>query len=127
MESSSASPACPKGGWPISCASAKRFRQILAQAQDRRDGPGDLRNLDGVGEAVAEVVGQPGSEDLGLILQPSKRPRVNYAVAVAAKFVAIGVRQFRIAAAAGALDRKAQAARAEHFRTEVSWTAAKPS
>ena len=33
------------------------FRQILAQAQDRRDGPGDLRDLDGVREAVAEVVG----------------------------------------------------------------------
>ena len=86
----------------------QRLRQILAQPQDRRDGPGNLRNLQGVGETIAEVVGEAGSEDLGLVLQTPECPRVNYAVAIAAKFVAIGVRQFGITAAARILHRKAQ-------------------
>lgn len=101
------------------------FRQILAQAQDRGDGAGDLRDLDGVREPVAEVVGQTGSEDLRFILEPSERPGVNYAVAIAAKLVAIGMRKFRIAAAAGAFHWKAQPA--DWTFRQFSWTAPVPS
>src|SRR5439155_1905741 len=77
------------------------FRQILAQTQDRRDGAGDLRNLKGVRKTIAEVIGQAGSEDLSLILQTPECSRVDYAVAIAAKFVAIRMRQVGITAPAG--------------------------
>jgi hypothetical protein len=98
----------PERGMTDVVGQGQGFRQILAQAQDRSDRPGDLRYLDGVGEAIAEVIGKPGGEDLGLVFQPAERPGVNYAVAVAAKFIAVRVRQFGIAPAAGALHRKAQ-------------------
>ena len=81
-----------------------------------------------MGEAIAKVVGKPRSEDLRLVFQTSKCPGVNYAVAVAPKFVAIGVRELRKAAAAGALNGKAQP-RERTFLSilqQISWTAREP-
>jgi hypothetical protein len=79
-----------------------------------------LRNLKRVRETIAEMIGQAGSEDLSFILEPSKRARVDHTVAIAAKFIAIGMRQFRIEAAAGALYWKAQSGK------QISWTAPEP-
>ena len=98
----------PEGRMTDIVGQRQRFRQILAQTQDRRDGAGNLRNLQGVGETIAEMVGQAGSEDLGFILQTPECSRVNYAIAIASKFIAVGMCELRISPAAGTLHRKAQ-------------------
>jgi hypothetical protein len=81
----------PEGRMADIVRQGQGFGHILSQSQNRSDRPGYLRDLQGVGKAIAKVVGETGREDLGLILQPSKCPRVNYPVAVAAEFVAIGM------------------------------------
>ena len=55
---------------------------------------------------VAEMVGQAGSEDLGLILQPAERPGVDYTVSIPPEVIAIGMRGFGIAATKGTLNWK---------------------
>src|SRR5260370_24362371 len=57
-------------------------------------------------QAVQGVVRDAGREHLHLILQPSKGPGVNDAVAVAMKFVAVRVRGFGKAAPTSSLHRK---------------------
>jgi hypothetical protein len=49
-----------------------------------------------MGEAVTEMIAKAGSEDLRFAFQPSKRPRVDYTVAVALKIVSIRMRGFGI-------------------------------
>ena len=67
-----------------------------------------MGNLDGVRQAVAEVIGDSGCEDLRFILQPSKCARVHHSIAVALKFVSERMGKFRIAAAAAVLHGKAE-------------------
>jgi hypothetical protein len=88
----------------------QRFGQILIQFQNRRDGTGNLRNFDGVSQAIPEMVRDTTGENLGFVLQTSEGSRVNDAVAIALELVSIGVRQFRVAAAVAALNRKAEGA-----------------
>ena len=57
-------------------------------------------------EPVAEMVGQSGREDLRFILEPSKRSRVDYPVAISLEFVAIRMGLFGITPAEGAFNRK---------------------
>jgi len=68
----------------------QRFYKIDVQSQLRGNGAGDLRNFNGVGQAVAEVVGISAGENLGLRFQPAKSARMNDAVAVALKVVTVG-------------------------------------
>ena len=82
--------------------------QVLIEPQHGGHGARDLRNLNGVRETVAEMIGKAGGEDLGLVFQPAKSPRMDDAVAVALEGIAVGVRQLGIAAAAGAFHRKTQ-------------------
>ena len=49
-----------------------------------------------MGEAVAEVIVEARREDLRFILQSAKCARVDDPVAIALKFVAVRVREFRI-------------------------------
>src|SRR5258708_34919245 len=49
----------------------QRLRQIFVQAKRGRDSPGDLRNLHGVGQAAAKMVGSAAGEYLRL---PSQTP-----------------------------------------------------
>ena len=55
-----------------------------------------MGNLDGVGEAIAEMIGKPFTEDLGFIFQAAKGAGVDNAIAVALKLVAIRVRWLRV-------------------------------
>ena len=50
------------------------FGQIFVKTQHSGHGARDLRHLDGMGQAVAEMIGQAGRENLRFIFQPSKRP-----------------------------------------------------
>ncbi len=76
----------------------QRLDQIHIQVERRGDGARDLRHLDGVRQARAEVVGVAAREDLRLVLQPPEGAGVNDAVAVALKRIAVRMRRLRIAA-----------------------------
>ena len=82
--------------------------KALIQPQRGGDGAGDLRNLDGMGQAVAEMVGEAGGEHLRLVLQPAECAGVHDAVAVALEFVAIGMGGLGITPAPRPLHRKPQ-------------------
>src|ERR1700687_2602518 len=93
----------------------KRFRQIFIQRQRRGHRAGDLRNFDGVRQAVAEVVGDAGGEDLHLVFQTPEGTGVNDPVAVALEFVAVRVRELGITPAPASVHREAQTAERNHF------------
>jgi hypothetical protein len=61
-----------------------------------------------MGEAIAEMIGETGGEDLRFILKPSKSAGVDDAVAVTLKFVPVRVREFGITASPRALHGEAQ-------------------
>lgn len=82
--------------------------KILIEPQHPGYGPRDLRYLNGVGQPVPEMIGIAGREDLSLVFQPTKCPRVDDAIAIPLKFVAIGMGKFRITAPACAFHRKAK-------------------
>ena len=79
----------------------ERLDQVDIQAELRRDGAGDLRDLNGVGQAIAEVVGVAAGEDLGLGFEAAKSAGMDDAVAVALKVVAVGMLRLGITASAG--------------------------
>ena len=79
------------------------LHQVHVQAELGRDGAGDLRHFEGVGQAVAKVIGEAAGKDLGLGFQPAKGAGVDDAVAVALKVVAIGMLGLGNAASAGLL------------------------
>jgi hypothetical protein len=60
-----------------------RLGQVLVQPQCPRDSPGDLRDLQGVGQPRPVVVATGVDEDLRLVLEPPERLRVEDSVAVA--------------------------------------------
>ena len=62
-----------------------RFRQVFIESEGTGDGARDLRNVDGVRHAGAEMVAFRRKEDLRLIFQTQERLAVNNAVAVALK------------------------------------------
>ena len=90
----------------------QRLGQIYIQVELRRDGARDLRDLDGVGQASAKVVGVTAGEDLCLVFQTAKGARVNNTVAVTLKCIAIGMWRLGIAASARFLN--ANGIRCEH-------------
>ena len=75
------------------------FGEILVQVQHVGQGARNLRDFDGVREAVAEMVGQAGSEDLGLGLKAAERTGMNHAVAVMhSTATTFGLTRFTVAA-----------------------------
>ena len=80
------------------------FGEIDVEAERSGDGARDLRDFEGVGEAVAEVVGVAAGEDLRLGFEAAEGAGVDDAVAIALKVVAVGMRGFGEAASAGVLD-----------------------
>jgi len=85
------------------------FGEVLIEAETDGDGAGDLGDLEGVGEAIAEMVGDGGREDLGLIFEATKGAGVDDTVPVALKVVAVGVGEFRVATAPASGHREAEA------------------
>ena len=78
----------------------ERFHQVGVQSELRGDGARDLRDLDGVRQPVAEVVGVAAGKDLRLRFQTAKGAGMDDAVAVALKVVAVRMRRLGIAASA---------------------------
>ncbi len=74
------------------------FDEALVQMERGGDGARDLRDLDGVGEPGAEVIGEALGEDLRLVLQAAEGAGMNDAVAVALEVVTIRMRRLWIAA-----------------------------
>ena len=69
----------------------ERFGECGVQAQSGCDGAGDLRNFDGVRQAIAKMIGKAHGENLGLGFQAAKGARVHDAIAVTNVFAAVGV------------------------------------
>src|ERR1700722_19749919 len=90
-------------------AQRERLGQIFIQCQNRSHCTRDLRNFDGVGQPVAEMVGDSGWKNLHFILQPAEGAGVDDAIAIALEFVTVGMRKLGIAAAAAPVHREAQA------------------
>ena len=88
----------------MSCTRASASARSTLRVERAGDGAGDLRDFEGVGEAVAEVVGVAAGEDLGLGFEAAEGAGVDDAVAVALEVVAVGMRRFREAASAGLFD-----------------------
>ncbi len=77
------------------------FHQVDVQLKLGSDGARDLRNLHGVRQASAEVVGVAPGEDLCLVFQAAEGAGMDDAVAVPLKWGAIRMRRLGIAAPAG--------------------------
>jgi hypothetical protein len=88
------------------------FGIFLVQLERRTYRPSNLRDLDGVGQPIAEVVAQTGREYLCLPFQTAKSARVNDAVTVALKIISERVRRFGKLSTAKI--RRTQAKSAEH-------------
>src|ERR1019366_10766078 len=99
------------------------LRQVLIQLQYLGHGARHLGHLNGVRQAVAEMIGEAGSENLGLGLQPPKGSGMDYAVAVPLESVAVGMFGFGVATAPASLHRETQAR--QHRRTP--WPTARQS
>src|SRR5271157_4831374 len=78
----------------------QRLHQIDIEIKGGGDGARNLRDFDGVRQAGAEVVGIAAGEDLGFVLQTTEGARVDDAVPVALKRIAVGMRRLREAAPA---------------------------
>ena len=96
-------------------AERQSFRQILVQTQRGGHGARDLRDLDGVRQAIAEMIGDAGGEDLRLVFESAKGAGMHDSIAVALEFVPVGMREFRISPASGALHRKMEPPQPGHF------------
>jgi len=89
-----------EGGMPDIVDECQRFRQFAIEAEGGRNRAGDLRDFQGVREAVAEVIRIARGENLRFCFQPAKCARVDDTVPVARELAAIGVARFGVAAAA---------------------------
>lgn len=81
------------------------FDQINIQSELGCDRPRDLRDFKGVRQAISKVVGVSASENLGFGFEATESSRVNHAVTVPLKIIAIRMRRFGVAAATGVLHR----------------------
>src|SRR5258708_35020289 len=81
------------------------FDQINIQSELGCDRPRNLPNCKGVRRAISKVVGVAASESLGLGFEAAESSRVNYAVPVTLKIIAIRMRRLGLAAATGVLHR----------------------
>jgi hypothetical protein len=78
--------------------------QVCIQSKLCGNGARNLRDLDGMSEAVAEMVRVAAREDLRLCLQAAKGPRVDDAITVALEVVAVRMGGLGITASARLFD-----------------------
>jgi hypothetical protein len=76
-------PGVPKGRMTYIVNQRKRLRQIFVQAKRGRNGPGDLRNLDRVGQAAAKMIGGAAGKYLGLARETPEGTGLHDALAIA--------------------------------------------
>src|SRR5580658_6277860 len=79
----------------------ERLCQVYIEIERTGDGARDLCHLDGVREAVAEMVRIAAGEDLRLGFQAAKGAGVDDAIAVPLVIISIRMRRLREAASAG--------------------------
>jgi hypothetical protein len=109
---------------------SQRLDQINVDVQSAGESARDLRNLQSVGQSVAEVVRVAAREDLGLGFEAPESARMDDPVTVALEVVAVGM--LRLGAAATARLIYAHRVISEHERSlvskfqgfKVSWTKA---
>jgi hypothetical protein len=77
--------------------------QIDIQSKLRRYSARNLRDFKRMSKPVAEVVGISSGENLSLGLKPPESARMNHAISITLKIVAVGMRWLRIAPPAGVL------------------------
>src|ERR1700722_14504408 len=58
------------------------FNHVHVQAKLARNGSGDLRDFNGVGQAITKMVGMAAGENLGFCLKPAKGPGGGEGIAV---------------------------------------------
>ncbi len=91
-----------EGRMPEVVRQRKRLGQLRIQPQRRSHGARDLRHLERVREAAAEVVGEPfggqAGKDLGLAGETAKGARMQDAGGIARKRSAVGVRRLGVGA-----------------------------
>src|SRR5580698_7185623 len=104
-----------EGRMPDIVDQRQRLGKIDVQVELRSNGARDLRDLDGVGQAGAKVVGVAAGEDLRLVFETAESAGVDDAIAVTLERIAIRMRRLGIAASAGILD--ADGVRSEHRRS----------
>ena len=80
------------------------LHQVHVQPELGCDRAGNLCDLDGVGQAIAEVVGKAAGKDLCFGFEPAKGAGMNDAVTVTLEIVAIGMLGLRNSASAGLFD-----------------------
>lgn len=79
-----------KGGMTDVMSEGEGFGEVFVEAEDASGGTGELGDLEGVGEAVAEVIGDAGGKDLGLGFEATEGAGMDDAVTVALEVVAEG-------------------------------------
>src|SRR3954471_4640623 len=77
-----------------------RLSQVLVQRQRTRDGAADRCYLDGMGQSRAQMIACAIEENLRLILEPTKRARMNDARAIPLELRAEGMARLGIFPAA---------------------------
>src|SRR5579875_4079205 len=75
--------------------------QIGVEAEGCGNGAADLRDFESMREAIAKMIGEARGEDLRFGFEAAEGARMNDAIAVACIVVAIGMRGFGAAPAAG--------------------------
>jgi hypothetical protein len=88
-------------GMPDVMHQGQSLGEVVVESELRGDGTRNLRDFDGVGEAVAKMIGVAACEDLGLRFQPSEGAGVDDAVAVTLKVVAVEVMALGMPTSAG--------------------------
>ena len=78
------------------------LREVLIEGEGARDRAGDGGDLDGMGEAGAEVIGGAAEEDLGLVLEPAEGAGMDDPGAIPLVLGSVGVARLAVLAA-GAL------------------------
>src|SRR5580765_223446 len=111
-------PSVPKGWMPEIVHQGQRLHQVDVHMQGRGQRARNLRNLKGVCQAVAEMIGEAPREDLRLCFQPPECSGVDDAVAIALKVVAVGMLELRIAPTARLFNTNRVIS--EHVRSLVS-------
>src|SRR5580658_9438458 len=91
----------PEWRMPEIVHQGERLGQIGVQSELTSDGARNLRDLNGVRQAIAEVVGISARENLSLRLQAAEGASVNDAIAVALIVVAVRMRRLGMASSTG--------------------------
>ena len=78
-----------------------RFGQILVERKRARDRAADRGDFDRMRQPRAQMIAGPIEENLRLVFEPAKGPRMNDPRAIALKLRAIGVARLRIFSAPG--------------------------